>query len=338
MLPRPRQPRLRQVGSRRDPLRRLRAQPGRALGRRCAVGARRDAGSAGPRALRPAHGRGRAALPLPAGRGRRRPHLPSRRDDAGRQPAPRADARRARVLDGRRALPQRLRRGRRPRQDDRRVDHRGRDRARRDRLPRLALRLRVPGPRLRARNGPRGLPLLLPPPLPVRRRRVGPAEAALAPARAARRPRGSLRDQERVGARGLLRAGAAEPKGRRRPARVRVRETALVRAAPGGARGLPRAGRHHRHDLVREDRGLRPGRAALARARGRQPHRPPGRERRLHAVPERQRRDRGRRDRHAARRLALPCGHRGGDDRLRPRMAAAQPPRGGRRGRAPRRI
>ena len=37
---------------------------------------------------------------------------------------------------------------------------------------------------------------------------------------------------------------------------------ALVRAAPGGARGLSRAGRDHRHDLVREDRGLRPRRAA----------------------------------------------------------------------------
>ena len=145
LLPRPRQSRLRQVGGGRDPLRRLRAQPGRALGRRRSVGPRGHAGPAGPRALRPAHGRRRAALPLPARRGRRRPHLPSRRDDAGRQSAPRADARRARFLDGRRALAQRLRRRWRPRQDDRRVDHRRRDRARRDRLPRLALRRRLPG-------------------------------------------------------------------------------------------------------------------------------------------------------------------------------------------------
>ena len=63
----------------------------------------------------------------------------------------------------------------------------GGDRARRDRLPRLALRRVVPRSALRAGDGPRGLPLLLPPPLPVRRRRVGQAEAALAPARTARR-------------------------------------------------------------------------------------------------------------------------------------------------------
>ena len=294
VLPGSRQSRLRQVGGRRDPLRRLRAEPGRALGGRGAVGSRGRAGSTGPRALRAAHGRRRAALPLPARRGRRRAHLPSRRDDPGRQSAPRADARGAGVLDGRRSLAQRLRRRRRPRQDDRRVDLRGRDRARRDRLPRLALRRVVPRSALRAGDGPRGLPLLLPPPLPVRRRRVGQAEAALAPARTAPGSRRGLRDEERVGARGLLRAGEAEPEGRRRPAGVRVHEAALVRAAPGGARGLPRAGRDHRHDLVREDRGLRPGRAAPARAGRRQPDRPAGRERRLHAVPERPRRDRRR--------------------------------------------
>ena len=284
----------------------------------------------GPRALRAAHGRRRAALPLPARCGRRRAHLPSRRDDPGRQSAPRADARDTGVLDRRRSLAQRLRRRRRPRQDGRRVDLRGRDRARRDRLPRLALRRAVPRSALRAGDGPRGLPLLLPPPLPVRCRRMGQAEAALAPARTAPGSRRGLRDEERVGARGLLRAGKAEPEGRRRPAGVRIHEAALVRAASRGARGLPRARRDHRHDLVREDRGLGPGRVALARAGGRQPDRQAGRERRLHAVPERPGRDPGGCDRDEARRLALPCRHRRRHARLGPGLAPAQPPRGGR--------
>ena len=117
VLPGSRQPRLRQVGGRRDPLRRLRAEPGRALGRRGALGPRRHAGPAGPRALRAAHGRRRATLPLPARRGRGRAHRPPRRDDPGRQPAGRADSGRAGVLDGRRPLAERLRRRRRPRQD-----------------------------------------------------------------------------------------------------------------------------------------------------------------------------------------------------------------------------
>ena len=95
----------------------------------------------------------------------------------------------------------------------------------------VALRRVVPRSALRAGDGPRGLPLLLPPPLPVRRRRVGQAEAALAPARTAPGSRRCLRDEERVGARGLLRAGRAEPAGRRRPAGVRVHEAAVVRAA-----------------------------------------------------------------------------------------------------------
>ncbi len=71
----------------------------------------------------------------------------------------------------------------------------------------------VPRSALRAGDGPRGLPLLLPPPLPVRRRRVGQAEAALAPARTAPGSRRGLRDEERLGARGLLRAGRSRAGG-----------------------------------------------------------------------------------------------------------------------------
>ena len=77
-------------------------------------------------------------------RRRRRGHagLPPRRDDARRQPAARPDAGRARVLDGGRAVAERLRRRRRHRPHDRRVDDHRRDRARRPRLPGLAVRRR----------------------------------------------------------------------------------------------------------------------------------------------------------------------------------------------------
>ena len=65
--------------------------------RRRAVGARRADAAARPRALPAADGRRRPALPVPRRRGRDRARLPSRRDDAGRQPAARPDARRARA-------------------------------------------------------------------------------------------------------------------------------------------------------------------------------------------------------------------------------------------------
>ena len=93
VLPRPRQPRLRQAGGRRAAHRRLRAGPARALDRRRAVGPRRQPGRVGHGPLRAA-ARGRhPPVPVPRGRGRRAPALPPGRDDARRQPAARARCR-----------------------------------------------------------------------------------------------------------------------------------------------------------------------------------------------------------------------------------------------------
>ena len=134
---------------------------------------------------------------------------------------------------------------------------------------------------------PRGVSLLLPPALPVRRRRVGP-RAALEPA--AGSPPGArrrVRNQERLGACRSLRARQPLAPQRRRSATVRLDAAAVVRARRRGARGVPRTGRDHRHDVVRQDRGERAGRAGAARARVRQPDRPAGRQCHLHAVPQR---------------------------------------------------
>ena len=68
--------------------------------------------------------------------------------------------------------------------------------------------------------------------------------------------------------------------------------------------------------LVRQDRGRGTGRARTPPAGQRQRHRPPGRQRRLHAVVRRARRDGRRRDRHAAGRRPVP----GRDRRRLPRV------------------
>ena len=90
--------------------------------------------------FRPLHGRRRPPLPVPRRRRRGRARLPPGRDDPGRKPAARAAAGRARLLARRRALAERLRRRRRARAGARGVADRRGDRARRLRLPRLALR------------------------------------------------------------------------------------------------------------------------------------------------------------------------------------------------------
>ena len=183
LLPRHRPPGLRAVGGGRRPLRRVRAEPGRALGGRRAVGSRRDDASGRPRAVRPADGGCRAAVPVPRRRRRGRARVPSRRDDTRRQPAARPDARRARVLDGGRALAERVRRRRRDRQDHRRVGHGGRDRVGRARLPGLALRRGAPPSGRAGGRRARDLQVLLPPPLPAGHLGVGPARPHLAAAR-----------------------------------------------------------------------------------------------------------------------------------------------------------
>ncbi len=94
----------------------------------------------------PAPRRRGAPLPVPRRRRDRPPRLPPRRDDPGREPAAGPAARRRGVLGRRRTLAQRLRRRRRDRPDDGRLDHDGRARHRRRRLPTVAVRRSVPRP------------------------------------------------------------------------------------------------------------------------------------------------------------------------------------------------
>ena len=166
-------------------------------------------------------------------------------------------------------------------------------------------------PRSAQETGPRGLKLLLPPPLPARRRRVGQAEAGSRPCTAG--SRSSARSSATKN--GWERADFFEPGKPWRRAGADQRAFGWTR--PPWFERLA-----VEHEAFRERVGIidmtsfgkiarvRPRRARLARARRRQPDRPAGRERRLHAVPERPRRDRGGRDRDAARRLELPGRHR----------------------------
>ncbi len=126
-----------------------------------------------------------------------------------------------------------------------------------------------------ARGGrSRDVPLLLPAALPARHRRVGPARPALAGARAHAGSRRRVRHEERLGAARLLPARAALAARRRRPAWIRLHAAARARAPRGRAHRVPRAGRHHRHDLVRQDRGRGARRRRAARPRVREPGRP----------------------------------------------------------------
>ena len=84
------------------------------------------------------------AVPLARRRGRDGAGLPSRRDDAGRQSAARPVARRRGLLDGGRAVAERLRRRRRAREGARRALHVRRGRGRRPAVPAVALRRPVP--------------------------------------------------------------------------------------------------------------------------------------------------------------------------------------------------
>ena len=287
VLPRHRQPRLRPLRGGRCALRRVRARSRRPLGRRRPVGSRRAGAPSGSRALRPVDGRGRPAVPVPRGRRRGGARLPPGRHDARRQPAAGPHAGHPRLLDGGRPLAERLRRRGRHREDDRRVDDDRRDRARHERPPCVAVRRGVPGARPGRGRRPRGLQVLLPPPLPARHRRVGPAEPPLAAPRQAPGGRRGLRRQERLGARGPPRPGEALAALGSRPARVRLGAAAVVQERGRGARRDPRSRRPDRHDLVRQDRCPGPRRSAPARARRLQPDRPRSGKRHLHAVPER---------------------------------------------------
>ena len=140
------------LGGRRRALRRLRARSGRPLGGRRPVGSRRPRAPSGSRALRPADGGGRAAVPVPGGRRRGGARLPPRRDDARRQPAagPMPGTPGFWMAAG--PLAERLRRRRRHRKDDRRVDERPARPSSTHRLPRLAVRRRATGRPPRSRR------------------------------------------------------------------------------------------------------------------------------------------------------------------------------------------
>ena len=213
-------------------------------------------------AVRAADGRRHPPLPVPRRRRGDPPRLPPGRDDARREPAARAAARRPRVLGRRGAVAQRLRWRRRDRPGDRRLDH-GRRSGRRHRaVSGLAVRRHLPRPGVRGRPGARDLRRLLPAALPVRRRRGRPAAPAVARSTAgSRRPaRSSARRPAGSGPTSTSRAGRGAASGATRPptaGRGRRGSSACWRGAPGG----PRAGRDHRPELVRQDRGRGPGRA-----------------------------------------------------------------------------
>ena len=94
-----------------------------------------------------------------------------------------------------------------------------------------------------------------------------------------------LRHEGRLGARGPPSPGRAVDAQRAAATGARVGTAGLVRAGGGGAPGGPRAGRDHRPELVRQDRGRRAGRAGAPPARRRERHRPPDRLDDLHPVP-----------------------------------------------------
>ena len=178
------------------------------------------------------------------------------RDDARRQSAARPDARRARLLARGGPVAERLRRCRRagPGARGARDDRCGG--RRRPALPAVALRRPVSRPRLRRRRRARGLQVLLPAALPLRRLGGRPAAAPQPAARAPAGARRRLRVQERLGARRLLPSGRALAPRRRGPARVRLDEAAVPRPGRRRARRDAGARRDHRPDVVRQARGL----------------------------------------------------------------------------------
>ena len=315
----PREPRVPPGGGRGLPHRRFRAGAGGLVGGRRAVGLHPAAPPVRLGAVRRDHG-GRdpaGADSRPGGDGasdqRARGHHP------GQPPAPRPGARRAGVLGRGRAVAHGLRGGRRDRRRRGRVARRGRAALRRERDERPALRAGVRGPGIRGGARSRVLPLLLHAPLPARRERVGARTAPVPARRAVPGPGRSVRREERLGARHLLRARSPRPPRWRGPARVGMGAAGLLRPGWRGASRRPGACGPPRHDFVREDRRPGAGRAGASPAALRQRRREAARQRRLHAVPQPARRDRGRRDGDPARRGPLPRG-----DRLRLRLGGSR--------------
>ena len=339
MPPRPREPRVPPGGGRRLPHRRLRARAGGLVRGRRAVGLHPAAPPVRLGALRRDHGRRDPARAGPRPGRDGASHERARGHHPGQPAAPRPRARRSGVLGRGRAVPHRLRGGRRDRGRRGRVARRGRAALRRDRDERPALRPGVRGPGVRGGAGSRVLSLLLHAPLPARREPVD-ARAAAVPARRALPGDGrGVRREERLGARDLLRARSPRAPRRRRPAGVGMGATGFLRPGRRGASRRSGACGPPRHDLVREDRRPGAGRAGASPAAFGQRRREAAWQRRLHAVPQSARRDRGRRHGDPARRGPLPrrdgLGLRPGRSRLDPDAPVAgrfrRGPRGHRR-------
>ena len=116
----------------------------------------------------------------------------------------------------------------------------------------------LPRPGLGGRSRARDVRRLLPPAVPVRRRRGGPAAPTLGAPRSAPGDRRGIRHQGGLGASRPAPSGVGVAS-RRPPSSSRgLGAPGLVRAGRGGAAGRSRAGRDHRPLVVRQDRGRGP--------------------------------------------------------------------------------
>ena len=164
------------------------------------------------------------------------------------------DAGRAGVLDGGRAVAERLRRRRRDRQDDRRVDHDRRDRAGRARLPGVAVR-RAPTATPPMSRPRAARPTSTTTGCATRWTPTSGAARRLSPLHGRTQDLGAVFGAKNGWERPDYSSRAAVAAGGRRPARRTAGRDRRSSTAGRGAPRVPRAGRDHRHDVVRQDRG-----------------------------------------------------------------------------------
>ena len=167
------------------------------------VGARGAVAAAGLGAVRATDGRRDPALPVPGRRGGDPAGLPSRRDDARREPVVGATPRGTRVLGCRRVVAQRVRRRGRDRAGVGRLDHGRRSRRGHRAVSSVAVRRCLPRPGVRGGPWPGDVLGLLPPSLPVRR---GPRRAPATALRSPRTPPGGRRGLRHQGGLGACRS------------------------------------------------------------------------------------------------------------------------------------
>ena len=228
VLPRSRQPRLRQRRARRGPVRRLRGGSARALDRRCALGSRVALAPAGSGAVRTVDAGRHQAVPVPGEAEVLKLvcHPDAMTPDANPLLGPFPGVPGFCSRGG--PVAERLRGRGRDRQGDRRVGHRRRDRARRQ--PYRAWRFGRRTATRCSRPSRRARPTATTTCSAIRSTgRVGPPQADRAAALAAAGARLRLRREERLGAGRLPRAGEAVAAGRRRSAGLRMDRATVVR-------------------------------------------------------------------------------------------------------------